>query len=272
MSKRVQAKGFFLTYPQCSLTKEQCLELLKSLPIKTLISEYLVCEEKHEDGSPHLHVFLKYEKKILFKPNLWDISTFHGHYEVSKSAKSVIQYCTKDGNYISNFNVDAIKSHQPKKISKEDFLLDPLDLIDSGVLKPMQLKAFVQNQALFKMLNRKREHPDLSELPCEKKRHPWIYGPSNCGKTTRMKQMLEEFGRDNCFQIPYNNDWSGYQGERILYCDEFKGQLTVQDLNRICDGDAKLNTKGGTIQLHPLPQVCIVSNFSISQCFSHVPS
>ena len=78
-SKRIQAKGWFLTYPQCAMTKEDLLEGLKGcLPVK--IQEYVVAEEKHENGDPHLHAFVKYEKKVEWKADRWDIGTHHGNY------------------------------------------------------------------------------------------------------------------------------------------------------------------------------------------------
>ena len=52
--------------------------------------------------------------------------------------------------------------------------------------------------------------------------------------------------------------------------DEFKGQLTVQELNQICDGGAKMNTKGGSTVLHPVCTVWICSNYSIERCYSKV--
>ena len=60
--------------------------------------------------------------------------------------------------------------------------------------------------------------------------------------------------------MPTNNDWNGYAGEDNLYIDEYKGQLTVQELNRVCDGGAKVNTKGGTAMLSWTPTVYVLSN------------
>ena len=67
--------------------------------------------------------------------------------------------------------------------------------------------------------------------------------------------------------MPTNNDWNGYAGEDNLYIDEYKGQLTVQELNRICDGGAKVNTKGGTAMLSWTPTVYVLSNFSPRECY-----
>lgn len=46
--------------------------------------EYVVAEEKHEDGSPHLHAFIKYDKKDTWKEDKWDLTQdgvlYHGNY------------------------------------------------------------------------------------------------------------------------------------------------------------------------------------------------
>lgn len=270
-TRRVQAKGWFLTYPQCSLTKERVLELLQGLPEKKKIVEWVVAEEKHEDGSPHIHAFVKYDGKVSFTPKKWDIDQFHGNYQVAKSWKAVRAYCEKEGCYIANFAIEEAKNKKSKGISKEHFEMDPLDLIETGILKPMALCNFVKNQQMYQLLKRKRQGPDAGDFPKDKKRHMWVYGESNTGKSTKLNECLDSIGRDNCFQMPYNNDWNGYQGERVLYADEFKGQITAQDLNRICDGDAKVNTKGGSAQLHSCPQLIICSNFSIKDCFFKLP-
>lgn len=62
---------------------------------------------------------------------------------------------------------------------------------------------------------------EKEDLP--KKRHFWIYGPPNSGKTTYKNKNL-----GNAFEIPKNNDFYGYAGEKVMWIDEFKGQLTIQ--------------------------------------------
>jgi len=104
--KRVYAKGYFLTYPKCDIPKETALGLIRQCDNHEII-EYVVAEEKHEDGSPHLHAFIKYDKKVEWKPTKWDISDFHGEYQVSRSWNAVKTYCKKDGNFIANIDTES---------------------------------------------------------------------------------------------------------------------------------------------------------------------
>lgn len=74
--QRPRALGWFLTYPQCPLTKEQAKEALVTPQVK----EYVIAQEEHKDGNKHLHVFLKYATRQEWKENKWDIGTYHGNY------------------------------------------------------------------------------------------------------------------------------------------------------------------------------------------------
>jgi len=75
---RLKAKGFFLTWPQCTATKEEAVATLQA---KGPIEKYIVCSELHEDGSPHVHAYVKYESdKNFVNPKCFDIGDFHGNY------------------------------------------------------------------------------------------------------------------------------------------------------------------------------------------------
>lgn len=257
-------KGWFCTWPQCPLQKEVALKILDA---KYDLQEYVISEEKHKDGSPHLHAFIKLARKKRFNATMFDLEEYHGEYQPAKSFRAVCRYVIKDGKYISNIDV---KSYLDKKgkLTKEDLLRDVDELLDEGKLKPLQVANWYRNSCVYKMLQKKRLP---TEMP-EKKRHLWIYGPSNTGKTTMLRNKMYEKGEENFFEIPTNNDWVGYNDQYYLYMDEYKGQLTVQQLNRICDGGCKVNVKGATVQLRWDCQVIILSNYSIADCYSKVDS
>lgn len=258
------ARGWFCTWPRCTLPKEYALKLLE----KFGLAEYVIAEEKHADGTPHLHAFLKLNKKKRVKSDTFDLEDFHGNYQVARSWQAVKAYVTKEENYISNLNLKAAMRKQSKKLTVEDFGVDPLILLKSGKLYPLSLNNFLRNRDSYRtLLSKNTSRRDAS--PLKKKRHEWLYGPSNTGKTTILRQEMAD-DPDNWFQIPYNNDWNGYYNQEHLYADEYKGQLKINELNRICDGGAKMNTKGGTIQLADDVIVHIVSNYSIEECYNEV--
>ena len=267
-----KAKGWFLTYPQCPCTPQSCLDdLVDKFALKGIkIEEYVICTEKHQDGNSHLHAFIKLSKRVRFKKDLFDFccegKDYHGHYEVSKSWRAVIEYVKKDGEYITNINLDAVQKKQSKKIGVEELERDPLELLEEGTITGFQLASFVKNQNMYKLLKNKRKANSEIDLTVEKKRHYWYYGESNTGKTYRIKEMIKN-DPSNWFQIPLNNDWIGYDNEKNLYVDEFKGQLSIQELNRLCDGGAKVNVKGGTVQLASDVVIYVCSNYNIKNCY-----
>lgn len=279
-SKDSKFKGWFLTYPKCGWSKEDVLVALQDRmhQFQLIIEEYIICEEKHKDGSPHLHAFLKLDRKVRLKGDRFDIEILgekkHGDYEPAKSWNSVKKYIVKGdpktANYIANFDVEAVFKKQNKKIGIKELESDPLDLLEQGIITGFQLANFVKNQNIYKLLKQKRNGEQFNfDEEVEKKRHFWFYGNSNSGKTYNLRKMMKEDPK-NWFQIPTNNDWVGYNNEVNLYIDEYKGQLTIQELNRICDGGSKVNVKGGTTVLNPKCVVYVCSNFNIKECYKKV--
>lgn len=99
MAFRINAKNIALTYPQCNLTPETALTLLKALFPTAL--HILVSKELHQDGHPHLHASVSFPSKKNFKSSTFaDLifagETFHGNYQASRSVTNWIAYCLKE--------------------------------------------------------------------------------------------------------------------------------------------------------------------------------
>lgn len=102
MTFRLNAKAFFLTYPQCPIPKEIAKILLED---RGTIIEGIFAEEKHEDGTPHLHAYIKFDRKRNFTNNtcfdlLYEGKNYHGNYQTARNPEASKQYCKKDGNFI----------------------------------------------------------------------------------------------------------------------------------------------------------------------------
>lgn len=63
----MNGKNFILTFPQCSEKKEVAAERLEQ-KWKDEMKGYIVCEEQHKDGTPHLHVYLSFHARKFQKP------------------------------------------------------------------------------------------------------------------------------------------------------------------------------------------------------------
>lgn len=272
-----KAMGWFLTYPNCDLSKEFMLKLLdeRMKAQNYQIKEYVIAEEiAPSTNKPHLHCFIKINKTARWTTDRFRVKDekgreFQPNCQVAKSWVAVKQYCAKEGNYIANIDLKSAAAKKGKLL-KSDLLRPVNELLDEGKLTPLQVANFYKNQCVYRMLtNNDREMPDnLDEM--EKRRHLWIYGATNSGKTYWLRKWIRERGEKNCFQIPYNNDWVGYVDQKYLYADEYRGQLSVTDINRICDGGAKMNIKGTTVQLRWDVEVVLVSNYPIKTCYDKV--
>lgn len=261
-----QAKGWFCTWPKCEVPKEAALGIFKIRFGEEMV-DWVIAEERHKDGTPHLHGFIQFSCRKRVKSDTFDIAGHHGEYQPAKSWQAVKGYCTKEGNYISKHNLEAAKKKQNKHLEVTDFERDPVELLEEGKLHPLSLNNFLRNRETYRSLLARKRHDRRDNSPLKKQRHEWLWGESNTGKSTLLKEeMLGE--EDNWFQIPPNNDWTGYYDQEHLWYDEYVGQLKVSELNRICDGGAKVNTKGGTVELAKDVIVHIVSNYSIEECYS----
>lgn len=256
------AKQVLLTYPQCSLSKELVFQALDSL---SSIKEYVIALEKHQDGSPHIHAVLSFKSRYHTKnPRAFDLEGHHPNIQGLKTVadfKRACKYAQKDSDFITNIH----ERKSPNQQLAEELLtvgLTPQFVRDNPTI-------------IFKNFNSIRSWINFAKplkfrpLSVQKKRHVWLYGPSNTGKTTWLRALRELYV---ACEVPENNDFSHLtQDVEIIYIDEFKGHLTVQQLNRYADGDTWLNTKGGSVHL-PLVTFIIVSNYSISDCYKNCPN
>lgn len=106
---RVNAKNFFLTYPQCPLMKGDVYVALvnKFGPIQYAC----IASEKHEDGSPHIHVFLTFDvRKDVRNPRTFDIEDYHPNVQAIRNKRAALNYVMKDGDYVEYGTLD--DSHQ----------------------------------------------------------------------------------------------------------------------------------------------------------------
>nr|QIV15588.1 C1 protein [Apple geminivirus] len=113
---RIQSKNYFITYPRCSLSKEEALEQLLGLNTPTNKKFVRVCRELHEDGEPHLHVLIQFEGKYqCTNPRFFDLVSpsrsahFHPNIQGAKSASDVKTYIEKGGEFLDHgvFQIDA---------------------------------------------------------------------------------------------------------------------------------------------------------------------
>lgn len=100
-SFRLNTRTVYLTYPQCPIEMQDMLNKLKEIKEYTY---YAICKEQHQDGSPHLHVMLRYAEPINTRnPRYYDIENYHPNVQSARKPKDVLKYILKDGNYMENW-------------------------------------------------------------------------------------------------------------------------------------------------------------------------
>nr|ABC74546.1 replication initiation protein [Tomato chino La Paz virus] len=111
----INSKNYFLTYPHCSLSKEETLEQLLRLSTPTNKKYIKIARELHEDGEYHLHVLIQFEGKFKTQNcRFFDLVSstrsthFHPNVQGAKSSTDVKSYVDKDGDTIEwgDFQID----------------------------------------------------------------------------------------------------------------------------------------------------------------------
>lgn len=114
---RMRGSKFWLTFAQCETPKELVVAKLTELFPQEL-EGYVVAEEEHENGAPHLHVYLAFKTaRLITDQHYFDTIVTpmkHGNYQVARSPQAVIQYCAKEGVYVAQ-NVDIRTKSRKRK-------------------------------------------------------------------------------------------------------------------------------------------------------------
>ncbi|ADR77532.1 replication-associated protein [Sida golden mosaic Liguanea virus-[Jamaica:1:2008]] len=112
---RINAKNFFLTYADCSLSKEEALSQLQNINTPVNQKFIKICREFHKNGNPHLHVLIQFEGKYQCTNNrFFDLVSptrsahFHPNIQGAKSSSDVKSYINKDGDTLEwgEFQID----------------------------------------------------------------------------------------------------------------------------------------------------------------------
>jgi len=193
----MQGKHFALTYSnieqqQTMVTKESLWTHLWKLPG---VSDLIVAEEKHQDGSTHYHAYVGYAKKTDIKNSRYfDFNGCHPNVQLCKKVQAWKTYVRKDGNFLEN--------ETAKSIFAECHSMDLQSWIEYCVKEKIQ-HAYCDQ--IWKMCHQPRENtiterPDkvyqtqaLKDFSYEN----WntksliIYGESGVGKTNWAKWHME---------------------------------------------------------------------------------
>ena len=304
---RLQAKFFFLTWPQCNTPKETVLERIKALPN---YSHAVVSREDHKDADgEHLHAFFALTRQSNRKGAAWldALAGKHGNYQSARNPKDVVKYVIKDGDYVSDgFDpVEFVQLRENKKSSKTSITaqvalmvrednadLDKVDDFNPAYVltNKRKLQEYISYQKVKRMALAKLpwQPIDLSTFPDAdfnfkiakwissnvkqprefKQKQLYIWSDGpNAGKTHLVNELSKYL---NVFHVPKNGFLCGYESDRfdLLVIDEFKSDFPIQFLNEFLQGSTMhLNQKGTSTIKSDNPPVIILSNLSLDQVY-----
>lgn len=252
-------------------TLESVTELFEQLAQDDAFSGCLSEEEgktKNDEGVGYHHIqaAVYWAKQ---KTGSWVLQRFEGttaHIEPALNMQALSKYVKKHETHISGpysfghwseleeklkssqrgkrTDLDAIKEAIDNGASFTELMLDP-ELGKSVCGKRQWVKDLIAATRSGKwQFSRRGINPEDSGLLSV----DWIYGGTGKGKTTRIENF---FGFKDVFYIrEYNPSFpfEGYEGQKILVLDEFKGQLLFKQLLNTCYGSPQLlNVKGSSI-------------------------
>lgn len=215
---RISRKNFSLTYPQCSIPKEDAILLIKEILGEDTISYIIVCEELHKDEGKHLHAFVQLKSILNVKScNKFDLTydtkRFHCNIQGTASVRDWINYVKKDGCWIE-WGTNPISA---TKLNKEEFnkkilLAENLnELVDKGIINIKELPRVVAAKEQYKLQERRKLRRNLLVK--------WYYGATGTGKT---RQAIEE-GMDDYWLSGEKLKWfDGYDGQKVAIIDDLR--------------------------------------------------
>lgn len=290
---RLQAKQFFLTFPQNDTAKETALARIHaSFPATLWI---MIAQEKHQDGENHLHIGICFKERLRTrKSDYFDcIGEKHGNYQAMKSAKGTLAYLRKSdpspliygdlpvdkekhskGDTVASMVLQGLSQVEICDAQPGYFLINKRkieELAEWTKVKKMKesitpypgrlafLGQCIQTRAIVEWFN-----ANMNVVRPMKMEQLYIWGSANSNKTSLIT-LLEKWFRiywvpqDEEFYDLYNDD--DYD---LIVFDEFKMQKKLQWLNKFIEGaPCPVRRKGVcvTMKRKNLP-VVILSNYS----------
>jgi len=240
---RLNASGLYMTWPRNDTTKEQVLEGAKTC-FGDLLVKYVIAEEEHKNGEPHLHAWFKLSKKVDIRgfEELDKIAGKHGDYQGARCDKDVIKYCAKESDYIANFDVESeIKARKGKHSIMGTALIknkrNIQEMLEEMPEMSIHAKAYKFAQDLV--------HPNLHARTKKPTVHV-ICGPPGSGKTTA---ALNWSKTEEIFFKVDPKWWDGYANQPIVVFDEFdkKPMMDHRELLQLLSPvPYRVNNKGGS--------------------------
>ena len=222
-------KSAYLTYPNCSLSKERVKDFFVPFGMK----EYAICKELHQNGEPHIHALIIFDKKFHTRNcRVFDIDGHHPNIQGCRSKNDTFRYIRKDGDFITNIGFKRTYGDLMRENDTgEDFMkAAKREMPRDYVLNHEKLEYFCnKNDRAERELYQPRYEDFPNELPemvawgemigepnlPDRPKTLILCGPSRTGKT----EWARAIGRHLYFNGLFNLDDWDEQAEYIIMDD-----------------------------------------------------
>lgn len=296
---RLQARNVLLTFPQTSCSKEDALQRLLRSTLQ--LKGVLIAQEKHADGSPHLHIaiFLK-EKLTTRDPNFFDfICESHGNYQPVKNIPGTISYLKKeDPEPLAHGDIPLSTkgSSVPKSLECAQMVMRGCTTLDvntwdagyfllnkrkveeyeswysvkkaNTALKSLQLPIQYTGQDLDTVNIVAWLNSNLCTTRPFKSRQLYLSGPPNCLKTSLVLSLGKYL---RIYHMPLLEAFFDYYYDDsydLVFLDEFHGHHTISFLNLWAQGaEMTIRKKGSQVLKKTNLPMIVCSNFRLDECY-----
>lgn len=299
---RMEAKNFFLTFPQTSVSRQDALIKLQE-HFSSSLKGAVIAQEKHVDGDTHLHILVFLHHKLRTRsPTYFDfICMKHGNYQTMRDPQKSLRYVSKEDQHLVTFGI-VPKEKSPSGESKSNIVAA---MIQSGssltqvaqalpgyfLLNQEKIRKFqsfcletkenASVQRHFDRIPTTGINPEQEVIvawlntnlfsPREfKQSQLWIYGPANAGKTSLINGLSQYF---RVYHIPNGEDFYDFFEDNsydIAVLDEFRGcDKPITWMNQWLQGSKLTLRKKGSqyVKHHNIPTI-VLSNYSPTECYS----
>jgi len=212
----MKKKEFFLTYPQSGFLRHDDLwdAYKQTWPME--VKGAIITKELHQDGSPHFHVILTFRESMRIKrADAFDVWGYHPNIQKMRSPKAARAYVlkTQDGGKPPNamfFGDEGTMDYSTATNFKK---------------KEADWEAWKQAIKRSTLQDYKGEDIEMGgkNFPVDmtvKKRHLWIYGAPDQGKSTLVEEGIYKYRVFKRKAKPYS--YEGFQDHDIVWCDDSK--------------------------------------------------
>jgi len=236
---RLQSKHFCITYPKCEVART---EFDREFKLRhTGVEEYQSAREQHKDGSYHIHVYVRYSKRLdVCNTRYFDIEFegrgYHPNIQGCKNRGKWLEYIAKgtdtsvDVGRITDVSINEFNPLLEKLGTRRKLWDDyqwSLEFRDDLLAKPVTWPIELHTEGKTYRMDKPKKDEDGN---WEKKRSWWIKAEPNAGKTRWINKTFKgvRIYSPRMGKYPYE----GFNNAEIIVYDD-RNDVTFQEFSEV---------------------------------------